>query len=205
MNKLGLTDDVEIINAYGKTRSEEFLKMNPCHVCPTLEIDDQTAIWESSTLLRYLATTNGEKGLEYYPEDPVLRAKLDCAMDWRQTCWYNLLPPIGYIVFGYNLGEDDQARANFKTMEAEIFPVITNHFLKDTKFIYSDTPTIADLSFAVTIKFLAVRPKFWAKVPQPIKDYEARVKEAFSETKDTFAVFEGMVAECKAEGYDFEP
>ena len=203
INKLGL--DIEMVNAYGKTREAEFLKMNPCHVCPTLEIDDNNAIWESSTILRYIATTSGEAGLKYYPEDPVLRAKIDMAMDWRQTTWYTLLPPIGYIVFGYNMGEDDKAKANFKLMEEEVFPVFKDCFLKETKFIFSDTPTIADLSIGATIRFLAVRPKFWAKVPQEIKDYEQRVKEHFSENKDQFAIFEGMVADFKGEGSETEP
>ena len=32
INSLGLKD-IEIINAYGKTRTEEFLAINPCHTC----------------------------------------------------------------------------------------------------------------------------------------------------------------------------
>jgi glutathione S-transferase len=50
---LKLDDKVEIVNAYGKTRTPEFLAMNPCHTAPTLELDgDAGAIWEVCSLYR---------------------------------------------------------------------------------------------------------------------------------------------------------
>ena len=78
---LKLEDKIEIVNAYGKTRTPEFLAINPCHTCPTLELDgDDGAIWESCAIMRYLCLNN-DGGEELYPADPVLRGKIDMVME----------------------------------------------------------------------------------------------------------------------------
>ena len=51
VNKLKIP--AEIVNAYGKTRTPEFIAMNPCHCCPALEFEDGTSMWESCAVLRY--------------------------------------------------------------------------------------------------------------------------------------------------------
>ena len=52
-----------------------------------VEVADGVAIWESATVMRYLcnATENGDK---LYPSDPLKRAQIDLALDWRQTAMY---------------------------------------------------------------------------------------------------------------------
>lgn len=198
-------DDVEIVNAYGKTRTEEFLKMNPCHCAPTLELDDGTAIWESNAVMRFMCVNAGEKGEALYPKDPVLRAKIDMAMDWRQSSYYPCLPSIGYIIFGMTMGDDEKVRADFKKLLEEVFPILMGTFLKDTKFIYSDTPTIADLSIAPTLTFLKGRSKFWAKVPEDVKEYYVRVLESFPAAKENFDMLDGMATACEGEAADLSP
>lgn len=77
---LKLEDKIEIVNAYGKTRTPAFLAINPCHTCPTLELDGNDAIWESCAIMRYLCLNN-DGGEELYPADPVLRGKIDMVME----------------------------------------------------------------------------------------------------------------------------
>jgi glutathione S-transferase len=203
VKSLGL-EDIEIVNAYGKTRSDEFIKMNPCHTAPTLELADGTAIWESGAIMRYLCNISGEKGETLYPKDPFKRAQVDMVLDWRQTSFYPQLTSTGYIIFGF-AQEDAKAQADFKKLLDEIFPILTGTFLKDTPFIYSDTPTIADLAVAPAITFLMARKKFWAKVPEDVKAYYTRVLEAFPDTKENFDMLAGMADGCTSEGYDLEP
>jgi len=201
VKKLGL--DIEIVNAYGNTRTEEFLNMNPCHVCPTIELDNG-AIWESNAIMRFLIATAGKKGETLYPKEAILRGKLDTVMDWRACELYPKLPDIGYMIFGMPVS-DDGAKKSFKKLLDEVFPVLTGTFLKDTKFIYSDTPTIADLSVAPCLTFIKARKNFWAKVPQEVKDYQTRVLEAFPETKEYFDMLAGMAAGAEGESADLEP
>ncbi len=56
----------------------DYLKLNPTGKVPTL-IDGDTAIWESNTILRYLAAKNG---CPLYPSDPARRTEVERWMDW---------------------------------------------------------------------------------------------------------------------------
>jgi len=203
VSKLKLSN-VEIINAYGKTRTPEFLAINPCHTCPTLELDDdEGAIWESCAIMRYLCV-NSAGGEELYPSDPETRGMIDMVMDWRQTGMYPCIPSIGYIVFGMEQSDED-AKKDFGKLLDEHFPVLTDVYLKDTPFCYSDTPTIADLAIAPSLTFIKARAKFWEAVPEAVKAYHARVLEAFPDIKENFDMLDGMCVGCDAEGADLAP
>jgi glutathione S-transferase len=56
----------------------EYLKLNPTGKVPTL-IDGDATIWESNTILRYLAAKNGSP---LYPADPARRTEVERWMDW---------------------------------------------------------------------------------------------------------------------------
>jgi glutathione S-transferase len=57
----------------------DYLKLNPNGKVPTLD-DNGTIIWESNTILRYLANKNGGK---FYPADPARRSEVERWMDWQ--------------------------------------------------------------------------------------------------------------------------
>ena len=67
---------------YGKqwenTTTPEYIAMNPIKKVPTL-IDGDNVIWQSNTILRYLAATHPTA---LYPADLAQRAKIDSWMDW---------------------------------------------------------------------------------------------------------------------------
>jgi glutathione S-transferase len=67
---------------YGKqwenTTTPEYVAMNPIKKVPTL-VDGDNIIWQSNTILRYLAAKNPTP---LYPADPAQRAKIDSWMDW---------------------------------------------------------------------------------------------------------------------------
>ncbi|ESQ90337.1 glutathione S-transferase [Asticcacaulis sp. AC460] len=59
----------------------DFLALNPNGQIPVL-IDGDLVLWESNTIIRYLA--NGY-GPELYPTEPVARAHVDQWLDWQAT------------------------------------------------------------------------------------------------------------------------
>lgn len=203
VNALG-RDDIEIEDAFGKTREEAYLKKNPCHVAPMLEFNDGTAVWESNAIMRYLCNSSGAMGHKYYPSDLKKRARIDMVLDWRQTNLYPCFPSIGYIAFGYPT-DNDEAQAKFKELMGTHFSVLTDCFLKNTKFIFSNSPTIADLAVAPPLTFIKARRKFWDAVPERVKQYHKDVLEAFPETAEQFAMLDGMATGCTGEGADLSP
>lgn len=65
--------------AFGYT--DDYLAKNPNRMIPMIE-DGKTALWESNTILRYMAAEYG--GPAWFPNDPIDRAQADRWMDWQQ-------------------------------------------------------------------------------------------------------------------------
>jgi glutathione S-transferase len=63
------------------TTAPEFLKLNPNGLVPVL-IDGDLVLWESNTIIRYLAATYGPQLL---PAAPRERAAIEKWMDWQAT------------------------------------------------------------------------------------------------------------------------
>ncbi len=59
-----------------------FLALNPNAQIPVL-IDKDVTLWESNTILRYLANAHGGEAL--YPHDAVARARVDQWLDWQAS------------------------------------------------------------------------------------------------------------------------
>ena len=64
--------------------SEGFLAINPNGRIPALR-DQDLVIWESNTILRYLASRYGDGKL--YPEDAISRTHVERWMDWELATW----------------------------------------------------------------------------------------------------------------------
>ena len=78
---LGLEHErVDIGGAFGKNKDPAYLAMNPNGLVPTVE-DGDVMIWESNSIVRYLATKYGPGKLE--PVDLKTRALASQWMDWQ--------------------------------------------------------------------------------------------------------------------------
>jgi glutathione S-transferase len=78
---LGLEHErVDIGGAFGGNKEGPYLAMNPNGLVPTLE-DGDAMIWESNSIVRYLATKYGAGTLE--PTDLKTRALASQWMDWQ--------------------------------------------------------------------------------------------------------------------------
>ena len=71
---------IDIAGAFGKNREAPYLALNPNGLVPTLE-DGDLVLWESNTIVRYLAGLHGKGSLE--PADPKARARAGQWMDWQ--------------------------------------------------------------------------------------------------------------------------
>jgi glutathione S-transferase len=65
---------------FGRVNDPEYLALNPNGQVPTL-VDDAYVLWESNSILRYLAMQYGASST-LYPAEPQLRASVDRWLDW---------------------------------------------------------------------------------------------------------------------------
>ncbi|MGF6756162.1 glutathione S-transferase family protein [Paraburkholderia sp. GAS42] len=73
---------------FGVVNTPEFLALNPNGLVPTL-VDGDVVLWESNTIVRYLASSRGAGAL--LPVDPAARAEVERWMDWQLgTLWATL-------------------------------------------------------------------------------------------------------------------
>ena len=82
--------------AFGLNREAEFLAMNPNGLVPLLR-DDETdvVLWESNTIVRYLAAQYGQRRL--WNDEPAVRAQGEKWMDWALS---TLAPKHGILLVG---------------------------------------------------------------------------------------------------------
>jgi len=84
VGELGLAHErIDIGGPFGKNNEPAYLAKNPNGLVPTLEEDDGFLLWESNSIVRYLAAKHGAGTLE--PADLRTRASASRWMDWQLT------------------------------------------------------------------------------------------------------------------------
>ncbi len=69
-------------SGYRDVNSSAFKALNPNAMVPVL-LDDDFVLWQSNTILRYLANRYG--GGSLYPHEAVARARVDQWLDWQAS------------------------------------------------------------------------------------------------------------------------
>jgi glutathione S-transferase len=85
---------IDIGGPFGKNREAAYLAMNPNGLVPTLEEEDGFLLWESNSIVRYLAAKHGASVLE--PADLRIRARASAWMDWQLSVLAPAITP-GFI------------------------------------------------------------------------------------------------------------
>jgi glutathione S-transferase len=203
----GLPHDEE--NAWGKTRTPEFMEKIPAHLTPAIETKDHPrgAMWESCAIMMFLA--NKHKLESLYPSDPGRRALVDSANFYLTGTLYpyvirSTYPRLGFPTYPGEVHSDDaatpdqKAKARQASEEATAHPleVFHKYFVRDGFIGDGDSPSIADIRFAATLEFLALHD---TPLPKWAKDYlqrvEAKLGKAYSEPA---ADVRGFVSSKKA-------
>ena len=161
--KLDFTED----DVYGKTRTKEFLAMNPAHLTPMIEMKGlpKGVIWESCAIMQYLC--NKHELTKFYPKAAAKRAMIDSAMFYLIGTLYPYVARATYPALSFpqyagevgasNLEDAHKTEAQKAAMAAIAEPLEVFHqFYMDGKpFIGGARPSIADIRLAATLEFLA--------------------------------------------------
>jgi glutathione S-transferase len=160
--------DAAEADAWGHTRSPEYLAKCPAHMTPMLEADGlpKGALWESCAIMQYLS--NKHALTSFYPTDPARRAMIDSAMFYVTGTLYPLVARATYPALGFpqypgevgasDANDADKARASKAAADAiaEPLDVFKTFFIGKGPFIGGASPSIADIRLAASLEFLAV-------------------------------------------------
>ncbi len=144
LEELGLTyDRIDCGEIYGGLDTPEFLAMNPHGRIPVLKVDD-TALFETGAILRYLATIHASES--FWPADPLERAQIDMWAEWSK---YEVSGRFTGPVFWRTARTKPEnrdpklIRENVDRLEAELIKADAR--LGDMPYLCGDTLTLADI------------------------------------------------------------
>lgn len=181
-------------DAWGHTRSPEFLARNPAHLTPMIEDKGlpRGVLWESCAIMQYLANKHGLE--KFYPKAPAKRAMIDSAMFYLVGTLYPYVaratyPALGFPQYAGEVGHSDahpdkksEAQKAAAAAIAEPLEVFHSFFRDGKPFIGGKSPSIADIRLGATLEFLAVidyaLPK-WAK--EYMAALEKKLGKAYAE------------------------
>ena len=149
VGELGLAHErIDIGGAYGKNKEPKYLAMNPNGLVPTLEEEDGFLLWESNSIVRYLAAKHDKSGV-LEPKDPKQRALANQWMDWQLSV---LGPAITPVFWGLiRTPPEKRDMAAIKTQEEKTIAAmkIMDARLAKTQFLAGDTFSYGDIPVGI--------------------------------------------------------
>jgi glutathione S-transferase len=134
--------------AFGVVNTPQYRGLNPNGLVPTID-DDGFVLWESHTIVRYLAAKHAPGIL--WPEDLRIRAEADRWMDWKHTTFW---PAIRTLFMGLvrTAPEQRDARAleESRVKTAEVLGVVEAR-LKVAEYLGGDYFTMGDIALGCGI------------------------------------------------------
>ncbi len=143
VGELGLEHErLDVGGAFGQNDQDWYLALNPMGRVPVLD-DDGYVLWESHTIVRYLARQYG--GGAWYPDEPKACGDADKWMDWK----IGFLQPALHAAFWglIRTPEADRDLAAIQassTEAAKLFGILDLH-LQGRAYMLGDAISIADV------------------------------------------------------------
>lgn len=134
---------VDMGGQFGGNKEPDYLVKNPNGVVPTL-IDGDAVIWESNTILRYLANRFG--ATRVYPVEHFRRARVERWMDWQLST----LGPANTLLFQAIVRTPAEQRKpelinDYRNRNAMLFAVLDTA-LGEVEYLGGDVLTLADIA-----------------------------------------------------------
>jgi glutathione S-transferase len=147
IGELGLAyERIDIAGAFGHNREAPYLALNPNGLVPTLE-DGGLVLWESNSIVRYLARKHGHGTLE--PTDPGACGVASQWMDWQLS----VLGPAIHATF-WGLVRTPPEKRDMAAIEASIAKTtaaikILDAQLAKSAYVAGDTFSMGDIPVGV--------------------------------------------------------
>jgi glutathione S-transferase len=141
--------------AFGVTKTPEYLAMNPNGLVPTIG-DDGLILWESNTILRYLASKH--QVFTWYSQDLRQRAHIEKWMDWSNSSLTTAITPIMWQLFRTPIAQRDQGLLlSSAEKSTQMISILEAHFATH-RFAIGEAPTLADIPMAIQAYRWSIMP-----------------------------------------------
>jgi glutathione S-transferase len=139
-------DREDLGGAFGGLDSSDYRRKNPNGMVPTID-DDGLILWESNTIVRYLAAKHGAGFL--WPTDPTVRATSDKWMDWQLATFWPEVRTIFIQLVRTPEGQRNASLIDQARLKAIDAASILNDALAKTEFVAGQSLTIGDIATGV--------------------------------------------------------
>jgi glutathione S-transferase len=147
VGELGLPHErIDVGGPFGKNNEPAYLAMNPNGLVPTLE-EDGFVLWESNSIVRYLAAKYGAGTLE--PADMRTWARANSWMDWQLTVAAPALTPVFWGLVRTPPEKRDQAAIEAGKIKTIAVMKILDAQLATSAFVAGDTLSMGDIPVAL--------------------------------------------------------
>ena len=137
---------IDVGGSFGKNNEPAYLAMNPNGLVPTLE-EDGFVLWESNSIVRYLAAKYGAGMLE--PADLRVRASASRWMDWQLTVCAPTIHPIFWGLIRTPPEKRDHAAIEAGKVKTIAAMKILDAQLAKTAFVAGDALSMGDIPVAL--------------------------------------------------------
>lgn len=133
---------------FGANRTPEYLAMNPNGLVPTIR-DGNLVIWESNTIMRYLASRYD--GATLYPQALAQRSEVDRWLDWQLSTLAPAILPVFWGLIRTPPAERDNAAIDAATARLTEVWELLDHELSRRNYAAGNQLTLADIAFGSSI------------------------------------------------------
>ena len=142
-DEIGLAyERVDAGGTFGKTKTPEYLAMNPNALVPTIE-EDGFVLYESNAIVRYLAGRYSAGRL--WPEDARQRADVDRWMEWQSTAFTPAMRDAFWQLIRTPEPQRDAAAVEKSRAESERLAGILDAHLAKHEYLTDNGFTAADI------------------------------------------------------------
>lgn len=129
---------------YGRTGDADYLAMNPNGRVPTL-VDGDFALWESNSIMRYLALTHASTS-QIYPAEPKVRAGMERWLDWTLSTLQPVERPLFWGLVRTPVAERDVVAMQQAADTAAVQWRIVDRQLADRAYMEGEAFSLADIA-----------------------------------------------------------
>jgi glutathione S-transferase len=140
---------IDVGGAFGKNNEAPYLAMNPNGLVPTLEEEDGFTLWESNSIVRYLAAKHADRTLE--PADLKTRALAQKWMDWQLSVMAPAITPVFWGLIRTPPEKRDPAAIEAGKVKTIAAAKMLDDQLGKTRYLAGDAFSYGDIPVGIMV------------------------------------------------------